>query len=75
MESTGVYFHRSTKRLFSMEEFDTEYGEAMGNINKKFAKYMGESAGWVLDSISAINLNIATYNPIGEHLIPVHLVL
>ena len=26
VESTDVYFHSSTKRLFSMEEFDTEYG-------------------------------------------------
>ena len=64
IESTVVYFHSSTKRLFSMEEFDTEYGEAMGNINEKFGKYMGESSGWVLDSISAINLNVARYNPI-----------
>ena len=36
MESTDVYFHSSTKRLFSMEDFDTEYGEAMGNINEMF---------------------------------------
>ena len=64
MESTNVYFHNSTKRLFSMEEFDTEYGEAMGNINEKFGKYIGESSGWVLDSIKAINLNVARYNPI-----------
>ena len=47
-----------------MEEFDTEYGKAMGNINEKFEKYMGESSGWVLDSINAIYLNIARYNPI-----------
>ena len=47
-----------------MEEFDTEYGEAMDNINEKFGKYMGESSGWVLDSIRAINLNVARYNPI-----------
>ena len=40
MESTDVYFHSSTKRLFSKEEFDTEYGKAMGNINEKFGKYM-----------------------------------
>ena len=64
MGSTDVYFHSSTKRLFSMEEFDECYGEAMGNINEKFGKYMGESSGWVLDSISAINLNVARYNPI-----------
>ena len=64
MESTDVYFHSSTKRLFSMEEFDTEYGEAMGNINEKFGKYMGESLGWVLDSIRAINFNVARNKPV-----------
>ena len=62
MESTDVYFHSSNKKLFSMEEFDERYGEAMGNINEKFGKSLGESSGWVLDSISAINLNVARYN-------------
>ena len=47
-----------------MEEFDTEYGEAMEKINAKFGNYMGEQSGWVLDSIKAINLNVARYNPI-----------
>ena len=47
-----------------MEEFDTKYGEAMGNINEKFGKYMGEQSGWVLDSIRAIKLNVARYSPI-----------
>ena len=42
VESTDVYFHSSTKRLFSMEEFDTEYGEAMGNINEKLGSTWGE---------------------------------
>ena len=64
MHSTDVYFPSSTKRLFSMEEFDEHYIEAMGNINEKFGKYLGESSGWVLGSISAINLNIARYDPI-----------
>ena len=64
VEYTDAYCHSSTKRLFSMQEFDTEYGEAMGNINEQFGKYMGESSGWVLDIISAINLNVARYNPI-----------
>ena len=45
VESTDVYFHSSTKRLFSMDEFDEHYGEAMGNINEKFGKYLGESSG------------------------------
>ena len=47
-----------------MDEFDECYCEAMGNVNEKFGKYLGESSGWVLDSISAINLNVARYNPI-----------
>ena len=49
-----------------MEEFDTEYGEAMGNINEQFWKYLGKSSGLVLDSIRAINLNVARYNPIRD---------
>ena len=61
VESTAVYFHSSTERLFSMEEFDEHYGEAM---NEKFCKYLGESSGWDLGSISAINLNVARYKPI-----------
>ena len=47
-----------------MEEFDERYGKPMGNINEKFGKYMGESSGWVLDIIKAINFNVARYNPI-----------
>ena len=36
----------------------------LDNINEKFGKYIGESSGWVLDSVSAENLNVARYNPI-----------
>ena len=50
VESTEICFHSSTKRLFSMGEFDTEYGEAMDNINEKFRKYMGKSSGWILEN-------------------------
>ena len=64
MESTDVYFHSANRRIFNMEQFDTEYDEAMDNINEKFGKYMGEQSGWVLDEIRAVNLNIARYNPI-----------
>ena len=47
-----------------MEEFDEVYDEAMEKINHDFEKYMGEQSGWVLDSISSIDLNIARYKPI-----------
>ena len=64
MDSTDVYFHSANRRIFNIEQFDTEYDQTIDNINEKFVKYTGEQSGWVLDEIRAINLNIARYNPI-----------
>ena len=50
-----------------MEEFGEHYVEAMGNIDEEFGKYMGKSSGWLLYSISAINLNVSRYNKSGGH--------
>ena len=36
MESTDVYFHSANRRIFHMEQFETEYDEAVDNINEKF---------------------------------------
>ena len=51
------------RRLLSIEEFEDNYEEAMDVINEKHGAYMSESSGWMMDSISNVNLNISTYNP------------
>ena len=70
-EYTEVYFHSRNRRLLSIEEFEENYHEALDTINGKLGDYMGESSGWMMDSIKAVNLNIARYNPIrGSSYIP-----
>merc|ERR1711954_67556 len=70
-EYTEVYFHSKNRRLLSIEEFEENYEEAFDTINGKLGDYMGESSGWMMDSIKAVNLNIARYNPIrGSSYIP-----
>ena len=70
-EYTEVYFHSKNRRLLSIEEFEENYEEAIDTINGKLGDYMGESSGWMMDSIKAVNLNIARYNPIrGSSYIP-----
>ena len=70
-EYTEVYFHSRNRRLLSIEEFEENYEEAIDTINGKLGDYMGESSGWMMDSIKAVNLNIARYNPIrGSSYIP-----
>merc|ERR1711867_147003 len=47
------------------------YEEAMDVINEKLGAYMSESSGWMMDSITNVNFNIATYNPMrGSSFIP-----
>ena len=58
-ESNDVYFHSRKILLFSIEEFQDNYDDAMDGINGKLGDFMGESSGWILDSITAVNLNIA----------------
>ena len=62
-EYTEVYFHSKNRRLLSIEEFEENYEEAIDTINGKLGDYMGESSGWMMDSIKAVNLNIIRYNP------------
>ena len=70
-EYTEVYFHSKNRRLLSIEDFEENYEEALDTINGKLGDYMGESSGWMMDSINAVNLNIARYNPIrGSSYIP-----
>merc|ERR1711954_177560 len=67
---TEVYFHSINRRLITIQEFDTEYGGAIDKINGKLGDYMSESSGWQIDSINAVNLNIAKYDAIqgGTHI-------
>ena len=63
-ESVDVYFHSKNRRLLSIEEFEENYVDAVDGIDKKLGEYMVESSGWIMDSITAVNLNIAKYKPI-----------
>merc|ERR1712081_41934 len=68
---TEVYFHSRNRRLLSIQEFEENYQNAIDTINGKLGDYMGESSGWQIDSINAVNLNIAKYNTIrGASYIP-----
>ena len=68
---TEVYFHSRNRRLISIQEFEENYQNAIDTINGKLGDYMGESSGWQIDSINAVNLNIAKYNAIrGASFIP-----
>ena len=70
-EYSDVYFHSRNRRLLSIEEFEDNYEEAMDIINGKLGAYMSESSGWMMDSITNVNFNIATYNPMrGSSFIP-----
>ena len=70
-EYTEVYFHSRNRRLLFIEEFEENYQEALDTINGKLGDYMGESSGWMMDSIKAVNLNVARNNPIrGSSYIP-----
>ena len=70
-EYIEVYFYSRSRSLLSIEEFEENYEEALDTINGKLGDYMGESSGWMMDSINAVNLNIARYNPIrGSSYIP-----
>merc|ERR1712081_106575 len=68
---TEVYFYSRNRRLISIQEFEENYQNAIDTINGKLGDYMGESSGWQIDSINAVNLNIAKYNAIrGASYIP-----
>ena len=61
-KSADVFFHSRNRRLFSIEEFQEKFDDAMDGIIGKLEDYMGESSGWIMDSITAVNLNIARYS-------------
>ena len=63
-EINDVFFHSRNRRLLSIDEFEEEYEDAINTINGKLGDYMGESSGWVMESISTVDLSIAKYAPI-----------
>merc|ERR1712081_12075 len=67
---TEVNFHSRNRRLITIQEFESEYQNAIDKINGKLGDYMSESSGWQIDSINAVNLNIAKYDAIqgGTHI-------
>ena len=63
-ERNYVYFHSRNRRLLSIDEFEEYFEDVIGEINEKLGQYMGEASGWIMDSITSVNLHIARYNPI-----------
>ena len=59
-----AYFHGATRIILNVFEFDELYNDTRNKITECFNSWIKNGSGYRLQSIDAINLNVAKYIPI-----------